>query len=173
MPFVAGKDQRAERARYREDELVVERAKYAAELLRKRIKLEGVIQAQYPQVFGFKAQQTIHNHFRSGKVTLIDLVRIVSTPGFDISIDDVLRTAISVVEPEEDIIFGNEHPARVESKKKPKPKPKEKAKRTTEKKPVRPALKGTEIDEELLLAGGYDRFSNLFLQAKTPGEVDD
>ena len=94
MPFVAGKDQRAERARYREDELVVERAKYAAELLRKRIRREGVIQAQYPQVFGFKAQQTIHNHFRSGKVTLIDLIRIVSTPGFDISIDDVLRTAI-------------------------------------------------------------------------------
>ena len=90
MPFVAGKDQRAERARYREDELVVERAKYAAELLRKRIRREGVIQAQYPQVFGFKAQQTIHNHFRSGKVTLIDLIRIVSTPGFDISIDDVL-----------------------------------------------------------------------------------
>lgn len=169
MPFVAGKDQQAERARYQEDGLVVERAKYAAELLRKRIRLEGVIQAQYPQVFGFKAQQTIHNHFRSGKVTLIDLVRIVSTPGFDISIDDVLRTAISVVESEEDIVFGDERPTRVE----PKKKPKEKAKRTTEKKPVRPALKGAEIDEELLLAGGYDRFSNLFLQAKTPGEVDD
>lgn len=171
MPFVAGKDQRAERARYQEDELVVERAKYAAELLRKRIRLEGVIQSQYCQVFGFKAQQTIHNHFRSGKVTLIDLVRIVSTPGFDISIDDVLRTAISVVELEEDVVLGDERPARVEPKKKPKPK--EKAKRTTEKKPVRPALKGTEIDEELLLAGGYDRFSNLFLQAKAPGEEDD
>lgn len=169
MPFVAGKDQRAERARYREDELVVERAKYAAELLRKRIRREGVIQAQYPQVFGFKAQQTIHNHFRSGKVTLIDLIRIVGTPGFDISIDDVLRTAISIiqsladVEPDED---GEPRPRR-----RRKPKKDQEAKLTTEKAPARPALRGTEVDEELFLSKDYSRFANLFKQAS--GEEGD
>ena len=168
MPFVAGKDQRAERARYREDELVVERAKYAAELLRKRIRREGVIQAQYPQVFGFKAQQTIHNHFRSGKVTLIDLIRIVSTPGFDISLDDVLRTAISIVqdtadvEPDED---GEPIPKRQ------KPKKDLEARLTTEKAPARPALRGTELDEELFLSRDYSRFASLFKQAS--GEEDD
>lgn len=169
MPFVAGKDQRAERARYREDELVVERAKYAAELLRKRIRREGVIQSQYCQVFGFKAQQTIHNHFRSGKVTLIDLIRIVSTPGFDISIDDVLRTAISIiqnladVEPDED----GEPVLRPRKRRKPK----QEAKLTTEKAPARPALRGTEVDEELFLSKDYSRFANLFKQAS--GEEDD
>lgn len=169
MPFVAGKDQRAERARYREDELVVERAKYAAELLRKRIRREGVIQAQYPQVFGFKAQQTIHNHFRSGKVTLIDLIRIVSTPGFELSIDDVLRTAISIiqspadVEPDED-----EEPVPRPRKRR---KPKQEAKLTTEKAPAKPKLKGTEVDEELFLSKDYSRFANLFKQAS--GEEDD
>lgn len=169
MPFVAGKDQRAERARYREDELVVERAKYAAELLRKRIRREGVIQAQYPQVFGFKAQQTIHNHFRSGKVTLIDLIRIVSTPGFELSIDDVLRTAISIiqdaadVEPDED---GEPVP-----RPRRRRKPKKEAKLTTEKAPARPALKGTEVDEEFFLSKDYSRFANLFKQAS--GEEDD
>ena len=168
MPFVAGKDQRAERARYREDELVVERAKYAAELLRKRIRREGVIQAQYPQVFGFKAQQTIHNHFRSGKVTLIDLIRIVSTPGFELSIDDVLRTAISIiqspadVEPDEDG-FPVPRPR--------KPKKDQEAKLTTEKAPARPALRGTEVDEELFLSKDYSRFANLFKQASS--EEDD
>lgn len=169
MPFVAGKDQRAERARYREDELVVERAKYAAELLRKRIRREGVIQAQYPQVFGFKAQQTIHNHFRSGKVTLIDLIRIVSTPGFELSIDDVLRTAINIVqspadvEPDED---GEPVPRPRKHRK-----PKQEAKLTTEKVPARPALRGTEVDEELFLSKDYSRFANLFKQAS--GEEDD
>lgn len=169
MPFVAGKDQRAERARYREDELVVERAKYAAELLRKRIRREGVIQSQYCQVFGFKAQQTIHNHFRSGKVTLIDLIRIVGTPGFELSIDDALRTAISIiqspadVEPDED---GEPVP-----RPRKRRKPKQEAKLTTEKAPARPALKGTEIDGELLLSRDYSRFANLFKQAS--GEEDD
>lgn len=169
MPFVAGKDQRAERARYREDELVVERAKYAAELLRKRIRREGVIQTQYPQVFGFKAQQTIHNHFRSGKVTLIDLIRIVSTPGFELSIDDVLRTAISIiqspadVEPDED---GEPVP-----RPRKRRKPKQEAKLSTEKAPAKPTLRGTEVDEELFLSKDYSRFANLFKQAS--GEEDD
>lgn len=169
MPFVAGKDQRAERARYREDELVVERAKYAAELLRKRIRREGVIQAQYPQVFGFKAQQTIHNHFRSGKVTLIDLIRIVSTPGFELSIDDVLRTAISIiqspadVEPDED---GEPVPRPRKSRK-----PKQAARLTSEKTLEKPTLKGTEVDEEFFLSKDYSRFANLFKQAS--GEEDD
>lgn len=169
MPFVAGKDQRAERARYREDELIVERAKYAAELLRKRIRREGVIQAQYPQVFGFKAQQTIHNHFRSGKVTLIDLIRIVSTPGFDISIDDVLRTAISIIQSTADVELDEEPAPR--PRKRRKPKKDQEAKLTTEKAPARPALKGTEVDEELFLSKDYSRFANLFKQAS--GEEDD
>ena len=169
MPFVAGKDQRAERARYREDELVVERAKYAAELLRKRIRREGVIQAQYPQVFGFKAQQTIHNHFRSGKVTLIDLIRIVSTPGFDISIDDVLRTAISIIQSTADVELDEEPAPRPRRRRKPKKD--QEAKLTTEKAPARPALKGTEVDEELFLSKDYSRFANLFKQAS--GEEDD
>ena len=169
MPFVAGKDQRAERARYREDELVVERAKYAAELLRKRIRREGVIQAQYPQVFGFKAQQTIHNHFRSGKVTLIDLIRIVGTPGFDISIDDVLRTAISIIQSTADVELDEEPAPRPRRRRKPKKD--QEAKLTTEKAPARPALKGTEVDEELFLSKDYSRFANLFKQAS--GEEDD
>ena len=169
MPFVAGKDQRAERARYREDELVVERAKYAAELLRKRIRREGVIQAQYPQVFGFKAQQTIHNHFRSGKVTLIDLIRIVGTPGFDISIDDVLRTALSIIQSTADVELDEEPAPRPRRRRKPKKD--QEAKLTTEKAPARPALKGTEVDEELFLSKDYSRFANLFKQAS--GEEDD
>lgn len=169
MPFVAGKDQRAERARYREDELVVERAKYAAELLRKRIRHEGVIQAQYPQVFGFKAQQTIHNHFRSGKVTLIDLIRIVSTPGFDISIDDVLRTAINIIQSTADVELDEEPAPRPRRRRKPKKD--QEAKLTTEKAPGRPTLKGTEVDEELFLSKDYSRFANLFKQAS--GEGDD
>lgn len=169
MPFVAGKDQRAERARYREDELVVERAKYAAELLRKRIRREGVIQAQYPQVFGFKAQQTIHNHFRSGKVTLIDLIRIVGTPGFDISIDDVLRTAISIIQSTADVELDEEPAPR--PRKRRKPKKSQEAKLTTEKAPARPALRGTEVDEELFLSKDYSRFAGLFKQAS--GEEDD
>ena len=169
MPFVAGKDQRAERARYREDELVVERAKYAAELLRKRIRREGVIQSQYCQVFGFKAQQTIHNHFRSGKVTLIDLIRIVGTPGFDISIDDVLRTAISIIQSTADVELDEEPDPK--PRKRRKPKKDQEAKLTTEKAPARPALKGTEVDEELFLSKDYSRFANLFKQAS--GEEDD
>ena len=169
MPFVAGKDQRAERARYREDELVVERAKYAAELLRKRIRREGVIQAQYPQVFGFKAQQTIHNHFRSGKVTLIDLIRIVGTPGFDISIDDVLRTAISIIQSTTDVELDEEPAPRPRRRRKPKKD--QAAKLTTEKAPASPALKGTEIDEELFLSKDYSRFAGLLKQAS--GEEDD
>jgi hypothetical protein len=169
MPFVAGKDQRAERARYREDELVVERAKYAAELLRKRIRREGVIQAQYPQVFGFKAQQTIHNHFRSGKVTLIDLIRIVSTPGFDISIDDVLRTAISIIQSTADVELDDAPAPRPRRRRKSKKD--QEAKLTTEKAPEKPALRGTEVDEELFLSKDYSRFANLFKQAS--GEEDD
>ena len=159
MPFVAGKDQRAERARYREDELVVERAKYAAELIRKRIRREGIIQAQYPQVFGFKAQQTVHNHFRSGKVTLIDLLRIVSTPGFDISLDNVLRMAIAVVKPDEDgnVVVSDPNPKRV-------------AALTSEKDPQRPKLMDAEVDEELLAEGMYGRFADLIKQAS--GEED-
>lgn len=160
MPFEAGKDQQAKRARYKEDELVVERAKYAAELIRKRIRKEGVIQAQYPQVFGFKAQQTVHNHFRSGKVTLIDLLRIVSTPGFDISLDYVLRMAIAVVKPDEDgdIVVADPNPDRT-------------AALTSEKDPQRPKLMDAEVDETILAEGMYGRFADLIKQAS--GEEDD
>lgn len=160
MPFIAGKDQRAERARYQEDELIVERAKYAAELIRKRIRREGVIQAQYPQVFGFKAQQTVHNHFRSGKVTLIDLLRIVSTPGFDISLDNVLRMAIAVVKPDEDgnAVVSDPNPERV-------------AALTSEKDPQRPKLMDAEVDEAILAESMYGRFADLIKQAS--GEEDD
>lgn len=160
MPFEAGKDQQAKRARYKEDELVVERAKYAAELIRKRIRKEGVIQAQYPQVFGFKAQQTVHNHFRSGKVTLIDLLRIVSTPGFDISLDYVLRMAIAVVKPDEDgdIVVTDPNPDRT-------------AALTSEKDPQRPKLMDAEVDETILAEGMYGRFADLIKQAS--GEEDD
>lgn len=171
MPFVAGMDQRAERARYREDELVVERAKYAAELLRKRIRREGVIQSQYCQVFGFKAQQTIHNHFRSGKVTLIDLIRIVSTPGFDISIDDVLRTAISIIQDTADVEPDEDGEPVPRPKRRRKPKKGREAKLTTEKTPAKPTLRGTEVDEELFLSRDYSRFANLFKQASD--EEDD
>lgn len=159
MPFVAGKDQRAERARHREDELVSERAKYAAELIKRRIRKEGVIQAQYPQVFGFKAQQTIHNHFRSGKVTLIDLIRIVSTPGFDISLDYVLRTAITVVEPDEEgeVVYSDPDPDCV-------------AILTSEKVREKPKQVGPEVDDDLFLSEEYSRFADLFKQAT--GETD-
>lgn len=171
MPFVAGKDQRAERARYKEDELVVERAKYAAELLRKRIRHEGVIQSQYCQVFGFKAQQTIHNHFRSGKVTLIDLIRIVSTPGFDISIDDVLWTAISIVQSTVDVEPDEDGEPVPRPRRRRKPKKDQDARLTTEKAPAKPTLRGTEVDEKFLLSKDYSRFANLFKQAS--GEEDD
>lgn len=171
MTFVAGKDQRAERVRYREDELVVERAKYAAELLRKRIRREGVIQSQYCQVFGFKAQQTIHNHFRSGKVTLIDLIRIVSTPGFELSIDDVLRTAISIIQSPADVEPDEDGEPVPRPRRRRKPKKDQEARLTTEKAPARPALRGTEVDEELFLSKDYSRFANLFKQAS--GEEDD
>ena len=171
MPFVAGQDQRAERARYKEDELVVERAKYAAELLRKRIRREGVIQSQYPQVFGFKAQQTIHNHFRSGKVTLIDLIRIVSTPGFDISIDDVLRTANSIIQSTADVEPDEDGEPVPRPRRRRKLKKDQEAKLTTEKAPVKPTLRGTEVDEGLFLSKDYSRFANLFKQAS--GEEDD
>lgn len=171
MPFVAGKDQRAERARYREDELVVERAKYAAELLRKRIRREGVIQSQYCQVFGFKAQQTIHNHFRSGKVTLIDLIRIVGTPGFDISIDDVLRTAISIIQSTADVEPDADGEPVPRLKRRRNPKKDQEVKLTTEKAPAKPVLRGTEVDEALFLSKDYSRFANLFKQAS--GEEDD
>lgn len=151
----------------------VERAKYAAELLRKRIRREGVIQAQYPQVFGFKAQQTIHNHFRSGKVTLIDLIRIVSTPGFDISIDDVLRTAISIIQTPADVEPDEDGEPVPRPRRRRKPKKDQEAKLTTEKAPARPALRGTEVDEELFLSKDYSRFANLFKQASSEEEEDD
>lgn len=162
MPFVAGKDQSANRVRYQEDELVVERAKYAASLIREHIKSRGIGQAQYCSVFGFKAQATIHNHFRSGKVTLIDLIRIVSTPGFNISIDDALRQAIEYIEYIDQSLPPVEEP-RVEPKK-PEEKP------ATRKLSKRPALLDEEIDTSALKGTSFERFEKLFSGVRTDEE---
>ncbi len=145
MPFVAGKDQSADRARYHEDELVTKRAKRAAEIIREDIRSRGISQAQYCHVFGFKAQQTIHNHFRNGKVTLIDLIRIVSTPGFNISVDDALRQAIKEIE------YIDQSSAPVEE---PKTEP------GREKEP-----KKAGVDPSVLMGTSFARFSDLFSNA--------
>ena len=169
MPFVAGKDQSADRVRYQEDELVVERAKCAAEIIRENIRRRGIGQMQYCSVFGFKAQQTIHNHFRNGKVTLIDLIRIVSTSGFNISIDDALRQAISEIEYIDQSMLPVEEP-RVE------PEPKKGAKDEEEppaKKPLkRPALLDEEIDTSALKGTSFERFERLFSGMPTDEETD-
>lgn len=165
MPFVAGKDQSADRVRYQEDELVVERAKHAASLVREHIKARGIGQAQYCSVFGFKAQATIHNHFRSGKVTLIDLIRIVSTPGFNISIDDALRQAIEEIEYIDQSLAPVEEP-RVEPKKPEEEKP-------AARKPLkRPALLDEELDTSALKGTSFERFEKLFSGVPTDEETD-
>lgn len=169
MPFVAGKDQSADRVRYQEDELVVERAKHAASLIREHIKARGIGQAQYCSVFGFKAQATIHNHFRSGKVTLIDLIRIVSTPGFNISIDDALRQAIEEIEYIDQSIAPVEEP-RVEPKK-PEEKPEEE-KPATRKPLKRPALLDEELDTSALKGTSFERFEKLFSGVQTDEETN-
>lgn len=160
MPFVAGKDQSADRVRYQEDELVVERAKHAASLIREHIKARGIGQAQYCSVFGFKAQATIHNHFRSGKVTLIDLIRIVSTPGFNISIDDALHQAIEEIEYIDQSIVPVEEPC-VEPKKPEEEKP------ATRKSLKRPALLDEELDTSALKGTSFERFERLFSGVQT------
>lgn len=166
MPFVAGKDQSADRVRYQEDELVVERAKHAASLVREHIKARGIGQAQYCSVFGFKAQATIHNHFRSGKVTLIDLIRIVSTPGFNISIDDALCQAIEEIEYIDQSLAPVEEP-RVEPKK-----PEEEKKPAARKPLKRPALLDEELDTSALKGTSFERFEKLFSGVPTDEETD-
>lgn len=152
MPFVAGKDQSADRARYHEDELVTKRARCAAEIIRENIRSRGISQAQYCHVFGFKAQQTIHNHFRSGKVTLIDLIRIVSTPGFNISIDDALQQAIKEIE------YIDQSSAPVEEPK---------TESEGEKEP-----KKAEIDPNILAGTTFARFSDLFSNSPKEEETN-
>ncbi len=165
MPFVAGKDQSADRVRYQEDELVVERAKHTASLIREHIKARGIGQAQYCSVFGFKAQATIHNHFRSGKVTLIDLVRIISTPGFNISIDDALRQAIEEIEYIDQSLPPVEEP-RVEPKKPEEEKP------ATRKSLKRPALLDEKLDTSALKGTSFERFERLFSGVQTDEETN-
>ena len=168
MPFVAGKDQSADRVRYQEDELVVERAKCAAEIIRENIRRRGIGQAQYCSVFGFKAQQTIHNHFRSGKVTLIDLIRIVSTSGFNISIDDALRQAIAEIEYIDQSVVPVEEP-RVESK---KTEEREEEEPRAEKPLKRPSLLDEEIDMSALKGTSFERFEKLFSGVLNDEETD-
>lgn len=168
MPFVAGKDQSADRVRYQEDELVVERAKCAAEIIRENIRRRGIGQAQYCSVFGFKAQQTVHNHFRSGKVTLIDLIRIVSTSGFNISIDDALRQAIAEIEYIDQSVVPVEEP-RVEPEKQEK---KEEEEPRAEKPLKRPSLLDEEIDMSALKGTSFERFEKLFSGVLTDEETD-
>ena len=163
MPFVAGKDQSADRVRYQEDELVVERAKCAANLIREHIKARGIGQAQYCSVFGFKAQATIHNHFRSGKVTLIDLIRIVSTPGFNISVDEALHQAIKEIEYIDQSVAPVEEP-HVEPEQQEEP---------PARKPLkRPSLLDEEIDTSALKGTSFERFEKLFSGVPTEEETD-
>ena len=91
---------------------------------------------------------------------MIDLIRIVSTPGFDISLDDVLRTAITVVEPDETgkVVHPDPDPDRV-------------AILTSEKVREKPRLVGPEVDDNLFLSEEYSRFAGLFKQAT--GETDE
>lgn len=159
MSFKAGKDYSDVRIRYQEDELVVERAKCAAEIIKSHIKGRGISQAQYCSVFGFKSRNPIHKRFLAGKVTLIDLIRIVSTPGFKISVDDALHQAITEIEYIDQSVVPVEEPKteRVELKKAGEGEP------PTEKPSKRPAILDQEIDMSLLADTPFARrFSNMF-----------
>lgn len=159
MTFKAGKDYSDVRVRYQEDELVVERAKCAAEIIKSHIKGRGISQAQYCSVFGFKSRNPIHKRFLAGKVTLIDLIRIVSTPGFNISVDDALRQAITEIEYIDQSVVPVEEPKteRAELKKADEGEP------PTEKPSKRPAILDQEIDMSLLADTPFARrFSSMF-----------
>ena len=159
MSFKAGEDYSDVRVRYQEDELVVERAKCAAEIIKSHIKGRGISQAQYCSVFGFKSRNPIHKRFLTGKVTLIDLIRIVSTPGFNISINDALRQAITEIE------YIDQSVVPVEEPKTERAEPKKAAEEEfpAEKSSKRPAILDEEIDMSLLADTPFaHRFSNMF-----------
>lgn len=167
MSFKAGKDYSDVRVRYQEDELVVERAKCAAEIIKAHIKGRRISQAQYCSVFGFKSRNPIHKRFLAGKVTLIDLIRIVSTPGFNISIDDALHQAIAEIEYIDQSVVPVEEP-RVKPEK-----DEEEEEEPPAKKPLkRPSLLDEEIDTSALKGTTFERFEKLFSGVRTEEETN-
>lgn len=165
MSFEAGKDYSDVRVRYEEDELVVERAKCAANIIKEHIKSRNISQAQYCYTFGFKSRNPIHKRFLSGKVTLIDLIRIVSTPGFNFSIDDALRRAIKEIE------YVDRSVAPVEEPRAEQAEPEEE-KPTTRKPLKRPTLLDEELDTSALKGTSFERFEKLFSGVQTDEETN-
>lgn len=163
MSFKAGEDYSDVRVRYQEDALVIERAKCAANIIKEHIKSRNISQAQYCYAFGFKSRNPIHKRFLSGKVTLIDLIRIVSTPGFNISIDDALRQAIKEIEYIDQSVVPVEEP-RVEPEQQEEP---------PARKPLkRPALLDEKIDTSIFKGTSFERFERLFSGVPTEEETD-
>lgn len=166
MSFKAGEDYSDVRVRYQEDELVIERAKCAANIIKEHIKNRNISQAQYCYAFGFKSRNPIHKRFLSGKVTLIDLIRIVSTPGFNISIDDALRQAIKEIEYVDRSVVPVEEP-RVESEQQ-----EGEEKSATSQLLKRPALLDEELDTSALKGTSFERFERLFSGVPTDEETN-
>lgn len=164
MPFKTGEDYRDVRVRYQEDELVIERAKCAANIIKEHIKSRNISQAQYCYAFGFKSRNPIHKRFLSGKVTLIDLIRIISAPGFNISIDDALRRAIKEIE------YIDRSVAPVEE---PKAEPAKEAEEepSAKKSLKRPALLDEELDTSVFEGTSFERFEKLFSGVRTDEET--
>lgn len=165
MSFKAGEDYSDVRVRYQEDDLVIERAKCAANIIKERIKSRNISQAQYCYVFGFKSRNPVHKRFLTGKVTLIDLIRIVSTPGFNISIDAALHQAIKEIEYIDQSVVPVEEP-KLEPEKAAQEEPP--AKRLLK----RPALLDEEIDTRALKGTPFERFEELFSGVQTDEEDD-
>ncbi len=166
MSFKAGEDYSDVRVRYQEDELVIERAKCAANIIKEHIKNRNISQAQYCYAFGFKSRNPIHKRFLSGKVTLIDLIRIVSTPGFNISIDAALQQAIKEIEYIDQSIAPVEE-LRVE------PKQQEGEERPVTSQPLkRPALLDEGFDAGALKGTSFERFEKLFSGVPTDKETN-
>lgn len=165
MSFEVGKDYSDVRVRYEEDELVVERAKYAANIIKEHIKSRNISQAQYCYTFGFKSRNPIHKRFLNGKVTLIDLIRIVSTPGFNFSIDDALRRAIKEIE------YVDRSVAPVEEPRAEQAEPEEE-KPATRKPLKRPAFLDEELDTSALKGTSFERFEKLFSGVQTDEETN-
>lgn len=167
MSFKAGEDYSDVRVRYQEDELIVERAKCAANIIKEHIKSRNISQAQYCYAFGFKSRNPIHKRFLSGKVTLIDLIRIVSTPGFNISIDAALHQAIKEIEYVDRSVAPLEEP-RVE----PEQQQQEGEEKLVTPRPLkRPALLDEEIDTSVLKGTSFERFEKLFSGMLTDEET--
>lgn len=166
MSFKAGEDYSDVRVRYQEDELVLERAKCAANIIKEHIKSRNISQAQYCYAFGFKSRNPVHKRFLSGKVTLIDLIRIISTPGFNISIDDALRQAIKEIEYIDQSVDPVEEP-RVE----PEQQGGEEGP-SARKLLKRPTLLDEELDTSTLKGTSFERFEKLFSGVRTDEETN-